>query len=907
MFKGVSSKTNFEELVDEINQDIDNIDYLKFQDFDETTLFNFLRYLDDKYSNGLSLIGDNVYDQIVKIYEAKFEPYNLVGALPTKNITKLNYYLGSLDKVKDETQLTKWTNKYSGPYIVQDKVDGNSALLEVSFLNGQRQLSLRTRGDGNIGSDITHYIPYLNLPIDNININMAIRGEIVLPKEEFEKVKNIEGKIYKNGRNLVSGQLGATVSKINQVIANKMVFVAYNILNQTNTPEGDVITLADLGFNTPNPIKLKQITVDNLTEHLNNRKINALYEIDGLVIYNNVYQPYPKDNNPKHIIAFKGIDDSHITEVISVSWNVSRFKILTPIVHFNPIDIDGATIEKATGHNARNILINKIGQGAQISIIRSNGVIPKITSVISPSNLSENELLPNVDQYGQYEWDENKVEIYLLNPNIEVYTEILENFIETLGIKNFGYERCKSLVDNGIITIKDLIDAPLEEFKSIPRFGDTIANNLYNQLHQKITNISLAKLLYASSMFENIGEKTFSKILENQPNLLLNFKNLEIAQLLKSIKGIGQKTIETLLDNLPRFVEWLKPIPQITLENTNSTTLNNNNNSNNNTLQNLTNQNVVFTGFTETNLKKQIELRGGHVDDTIKKNTNILVVKDLSKITGKVKKAQEKGIVIITKEEFIKQYIKETLKSNTPIIISPIINQTFTQQSPKFTPQATLQPPIIITPIINQKFTPQSALQPPKFTLKSTLQSPKFKPQSTFTPTLAPQATLQSTLTPQATFTPPSFTPQATFTPQTTFTPRLEPQPFKQTFTPQATLQSPILTSQATFTPTLTPQATFKQTFTPQATLQSPILTPQATFTPTLTPQATFTSTLAPQATFTPTLAPQATFTSTLAPQPFKQTFTPQTTLQPTTLLPTTFTPTLAPQPFKQTFTPQTT
>ena len=713
----------FENLVDEINEDVNNIDYLKFQDFDKTTLFNFLRYLDDKYSNGLSLIGDNVYDQIVQIYETKFEPYNLVGAPPIINPTKLDYYLGSLDKVKDETQLTKWTNKYSGPYIVQDKVDGNSALLEVSFLNGQRQLSLRTRGDGNIGSDITHYIPYLNLPIDNININMAIRGEIVLPKEEFEKVKNIEGKIYKNGRNLVSGQLGATVSKINPVIANKMVFIAYNILNQTNSPEQDVITLNELGFNTPNPIKLEQINLDNLTEYLNDRKTNALYDIDGLVIYNNFYQPYPKDNNPKHIIAFKGIDDSHIIDVILVSWNVSRFKILTPIVHFNPIDIDGATIEKATGHNARNIVINKIGQGAQISIIRSNGVIPKITSIITPSNLPDNELLPNVNEYGQYEWDENEVEIYLLNPNIEVYSEILENFIETLGIKNFGYERCKSLVDNGIITIKDLIDAPLERFKSIHRFGDTIANNLYNQLHQKITNISLSKLLYASSMFENIGEKTFSKILENQPNILINFRNLEMVQLLKSIKGIGQKTIETLLDNLPRFVEWLESIPQITLENSNNNNINNNLANNNNINNNLTNQNVVFTGFTDANLKKQIELRGGHVDDTIKKNTTILVVKDLSKLTEKVKKAQEKGISILTKEEFIKQYITETPHSTTQIINSqPLtqssqqltINQPLRLQQPTINTQPT---PLLLKPQTLQQPTPL-LLKPPTLQLK---------------------------------------------------------------------------------------------------------------------------------------------------------------------------------------------
>ncbi len=125
-------------------------------------------------------LEDNDYDSLLEIYRQKFgEEYNKIGFIPGGNIFKetLPKYMGSLNKIKTEEELNRWIKKYSGPYVITDKIDGISALY-----NGKK---LWTRGDGKVGTNISHILKYLNLP--RIKQDCLVRGELYIPKKIFEQ------------------------------------------------------------------------------------------------------------------------------------------------------------------------------------------------------------------------------------------------------------------------------------------------------------------------------------------------------------------------------------------------------------------------------------------------------------------------------------------------------------------------------------------------------------------------------------------------------------------------------------------------------------------------------------------------------------------------------------------------
>jgi NAD-dependent DNA ligase len=527
---------------------------------------SLLKHLEDQYYNYQSIIDDRVYDNLTEIYISKFGPYNSIGAPPIVRKISLPYYLGSLNKIKDDDKLQLWMSKYKGPYLVEDKVDGLTLLIVVK--NGD--VSLYTRGDGYIGSNITHLMPYLNLP--DLNKDISIRGELVLTKESFDKVKGD----YKNARNLVSGIVNSKVEKIDSNIAKELSFIAYSILTSENTPLENINILKKLGFNVPNPQYIKSLNINELHDHLNLRIKEAPYEIDGLVIYDDSYHPTINGEDPKHIIAFKGINTSIETKVLSVIWEASRNKLLKPVVIFEPVNLDGVTIKQATGYNARYIIDNNIGPDAIISIVRSGGVIPKITSIITPSPTGPS--LPDVNIFGSYILNDSQVDFVLTNPNNDVFAYKLLHFLKVIGIKSFGPTRVKSLVNNNIITIQQLINSTHDQLQNIDGIGSTISVQLLNDINNIISNIPLATIMDASGIFENVGEKTFSLIIRNIPNIL-NLSTYEtgiqtLSTLMQSIKGIGEKKTTNIIQNLPRFNEWLASIPQIHIANSQMSTSN---------------------------------------------------------------------------------------------------------------------------------------------------------------------------------------------------------------------------------------------------------------------------------------------------------------------------------------------
>ena len=592
---------------------------------DQDAFTALLEFLSQYYYNDTSLVSDAIYDELIDLYESKYGPYEQVGAaLPNGDKgVKLPYYMGSLEKLKDEHKLSNWIAKHPGPYILEDKIDGMSLMLDCY----QGTVNLYTRGKGYQGQNVSHLLPYLNLP--KIKEDITIRGELVIYKENF----SLYADKFKNARNMAGGIMSAKKS-FNPELAKLFTFIAYKIMSVNLTPSEDIALLQHYGFTLPGPSTADVIDFEMLEHYLERRKSQVPYEMDGIVIYQDIAQEYPEGGNPKHVVAFKVPTETAIATVTAVKWRGSKGNLLKPTVWYTPVTISGATLERASGHNARYIVNNNIGVGAVITIMRSGDVIPKIINIITPA------LQPDLPTDREYYWNENGVEFITSDAeDEEVMVGKLKHFFTTMGIKNVGPARLKILVEAGLHSLRDIMDASDETILQLPGLGKTFVTNLRTSLNE-LKSVPLSRVMDASSIFNGIGERRFEVILKAYPNLL---EMTEVASHIKKLPGFNilADEIEEKLDD---FIAWLNLYPEIgfTLPQAAKS-------------DNLSGQTIVFSGFRDKDLEAQITDLGGKVTSTVTKQTTLLLVADVSENSTKVTKAKTYNIPIKLKSEFIEE------------------------------------------------------------------------------------------------------------------------------------------------------------------------------------------------------------------------------------------------------------
>lgn len=569
-----------------------------------------------------------------------------VGA-PTKNQKiKLDYYLGSMDKVKPSSnKLDNWKKKYKGPYYLSDKLDGISGL--VIYHNNK--IKLTTRGTATHGTDITSLVKYLNLPkydqvinkLDKLNIKgikntIALRGEIIMSKKNFDKYS----KEFKNSRNLVSGLVNSKTKK--PQISADLDFVIYNILDPIMTFKEQIDLAHTLGFKTVYYQKETDITYPVISYILKNRKNNSPYIVDGIIVTNNLKYPLPQYKNPEYAFAFKELleDTFKEADVIDIEWNVSKSGKIMPTVLINPIDIGGVTISRVTAFNAKYVKDNGIGKGAKIQITRSGDVIPYIVKIIK-------KVKPDFPKI-KYKWSDSGVDIETLEISKE--QKIRQNyfFFKTLNTKGFGLRLIVKLYQNNFKTIESILKMSKEDFLTLDGVKDKSANNLYQELVRiKSIKFPIETLILATnSLGENLGSRKAKLIFDKYPNILKETLDTKWINKLIQIDGIENKTAQQIIDNWDKLltnIKWLQKY--FTFDKIKVIT------KNKSTLKYKT---WVLTGFRDNNLQQQILDKGGKIANTISKNTDILVVKDkeyLNNPTSKVIKATQLGIKIIDKSQ----------------------------------------------------------------------------------------------------------------------------------------------------------------------------------------------------------------------------------------------------------------
>jgi DNA ligase (NAD+) len=620
---------------------------------------NVLLHYQNTYENNLpDQISDTVFDSLVSLYEKQTGlKYKEIGAVPSGNKETLPYYMGSLDKAKGASapkDIADYLSKYPGPKVLEDKIDGNSGLYLVRYINGELIRKLYTRGNGYVGTDISHLLNFIPIPIPEFDI--VVRGELAIPLEAFKSYKSGTGitQVLKNARNAGSGVVNS--KEINEDLAKAMKFYAYNIVDwpyDKINAEKQLEYLKAFNFDIPwyAVLPSEEVNTSELEKYLKKRRLEAPYDIDGLVISDNAkFYPIEVGKNPKSMIAFK-VDVYIQTTVVDVEWAASKDGVLKPVVIYEPVEASGVTMMRASGKNAKFIVNNNIGPGAVILITRAGDVIPDIIDVISPG--TDGAKLPS-GQYSSYAWNETEVEFILTDAsdNDTVQKGKIEYFMTQLDIKNVGPGRIALLHDNGFDTLYKILSAEPEEFAKIEGLGKKSGKQIYDNIHNAINPAPLANVMAASGVFgSGFGVKKFELVLEVYPNILeyANKPKSELTSLIQKIPGYD-KTSDIFAEHLPDFVVWLEEHPMIKVETYESAFTGDEEIEEGYIPMN--GLKIVFTGFRSSEMEDKIKSRGGSVSTSVNKNTSYLVAKDTSDLKGKGAKAQELGINIISVEDF---------------------------------------------------------------------------------------------------------------------------------------------------------------------------------------------------------------------------------------------------------------
>jgi len=649
------------ELVKKLKSNKDPIEVSS--DFTVEELEEIIVYTSDKYYNtSKAVITDALYDILIdflKLRNPKSKVLKNIGAkIKSKNKVKLDYWLGSMDKIKPPSnQLTIWSKHYKPPYNLSDKLDGVSSLV---IYRQDGSINMFTRGTATEGMDISHLIKYLNLPdFDTVSVYckkhkiegdkkknlIAFRGELIINQKTFEKNWSAT---LKNGRNSVAGLVNSKT--INPELASDTDLVLYEVVDPFYPIDKQFKIIKEIGFKiaTNKTIDI-ELTYEYLSKYLKERRSNADYEIDGIIVTSCEGQERNQKDNPDYAFAFKDVLEDQMAKTIveTIEWNISKDGLIKPTLILKPVTIGGVEIKRATGNNAKFIVENVLGPGAEIEIIRSGDVIPKVQKIIKPAKSGKPDL-----PKGSWSWNDTNVDIRLDNyeKSSDVLIKNIYYFFSKLDTKGLGEKNVEKMVEAGLDTIPKILAADQARFMTVEGFAEKSAQNLVDSIKIALTNVSLAKLMAASNKIgPGLGEERMKQILSVYPNIMNDYKKWskkEFIEKLIEINGWEEKTSTLLVNNFDDFIKFYNSIQKyVTLEQVKTKKL---------ISGEFSGKTVVMTGFRDKSLQDKIESQGGKIGSSVSKNTDILIVKDQSVIddpTEKVSKAVDLGIKIITKEK----------------------------------------------------------------------------------------------------------------------------------------------------------------------------------------------------------------------------------------------------------------
>lgn len=617
------------------------------------------------YYTGKPIFSDDIYDKIETILKTR-SPNNKVWKeirAPfevSEEKVKLPYWMGSMDKIKPgKNEVDKWSSKYPGPYTISEKLDGMSCLLVIK----PNEIKMYSRGNGTIGYDVSHLLTYLDLPkikfddkdkdkdkLKNMGIDgeLTVRGELIMSQKTFKtKYENTKT----DARSMVAGIMNAKHPDPNEI--KDLDLVIYEIIIPSEIkPSKQFMILKQLGFKTAKMEENDSKTIDDDTMIglLTKMKSNSQYDIDGIILTQDVSQPRNTSDNPPYSRAFKMSSDEQRAQatVEEILWEVSKWGKIIPRIKVKPITIGNVTIQKATAFNAKYIQDNKLGPEAKVQLIRSGDVIPYIESVITPSPSGAS--MPNM----KYKWHPSGYDIYIdqseTSGQDDLQIKQLTYFMTTLEVEGINQSTIKRLYENNYKTLSQILNMTKNDFLKLPNTKEKLATKHFESMQEILTKTHpLESLMAASSLFGlGFGTRKSKAILEVFPDVLT--KSVTEQDII-NINGFESKTAKLFMDGLPKFKSWLKThnlkykLPQsVTAKNTNASTFK------------LKDQHIVMTGFRDKSLEELIESQGGTNASGVTSKTTIVIAKDPGAGGSKIEKAKSLNISVMDVSAFKKMF-----------------------------------------------------------------------------------------------------------------------------------------------------------------------------------------------------------------------------------------------------------
>lgn len=637
-----------------------NLFLFGFEEYSTTEICDVLMLADEEYSNGDDpIFADSDYDTLKRFaqYNDPTNKYFLgVGSDVRGGKVKLPFQMGSLDQTFD-SEITDWIKKWDlfGRFgVISHKLDGTSGMV-IYENTGKFQIAY-SRGNGVMGADISRHLSQMpsvpkQVPIKD---SLVIRGENIISKANFIKAQKLlaakGGRNYKNARNMVAGIMNSSTA--DPELYQFIDFVAYQIVGSNFNKDDQLIFLHNLGFKVAEYglMLFDAMNDQSLAGFLKECKAITEYDIDGIVIEVNLAEKRAEMNpnrdtlNPAYATKYKiaDADNVAIATVVDVEINISKHGYLKPRVQIVPIDLVGVTITWATGFNMKFISENKIGPGSKVRITRSGDVIPFLTSVVEPyPGDYATWLNTKIESIGQCHWSDTQVDLILndANNNSTAKYELLVDFFDSIGAPHLGEGNLLKMFEMGFETPESVICLTQEDLNSL--LGSTImGKKIFTGLRAKLTNIPMYKLMGAHSAFgRGIGVRKCKKlydVFEGNWTLCKSYDSILM------VDGFEAKTATKIVNGFDDFLRFYAEVEHIV------------------TIQpyeapkegKFTGKNVVFTGFRDSGLEKQVEDAGGKIGSSVSSKTYIVVTTDVTGKTGKLDKARTLGVQIVNIDDF---------------------------------------------------------------------------------------------------------------------------------------------------------------------------------------------------------------------------------------------------------------
>jgi DNA ligase (NAD+) len=627
-------------------------------------LLSILNYLSDKYYNeSKSLLSDEVFDHIKEYYEKKSGKKLPVGAKLKDGAEKviLPYYMGSLDKIKPSMkEFDRWIEKYTGEYSLSYKLDGMSILITKN----NDKVNMYRRGNSVEAEDLTRFIKFINVNVDNLKNGDAVRGEAVFTKKKFKKVqkileenkkndKSIKNRKYKQSRNVVSGLFNNKVP--NAEICKYVDVVMYWVLSPNMKISDQMKYLEKKKMLTVKHEIKKKVTTKYLSKLLTEGRDDYDYQIDGMVVVDNSQIYVQQNENPKYAFSFKQVMTDQIMEsmVVDIEWKLTKDKYLKPTVIIEPIELLDCDIERATANNAKYIYDNNINVGTVVQMIKANDIIPNIYKIVKPSSIGKPKM-PDMS----YKWSESGVDAIATKlskkSKNKVIVKILMMFFDTFNIKELGEGTLEKIVDEGYNDIFKILTADKEDLYDIDGLGKTSVTKIYKNIDKGLQNRQLYEVMKASQILgRGLGNRKFKAITDDYPNIISIYENKgknHTKKLINTVNGFSDKTSDKIMKGFDDFIVYYKKLLKIKpnlIEKKQKKTA-----PTNKKIEKYRDKTIVFTGFRDKDIEKDLEIVNSKITTSVSKNTDYVVAADVDDDSNKVTKAKKLGVKVLSKEAF---------------------------------------------------------------------------------------------------------------------------------------------------------------------------------------------------------------------------------------------------------------